>query len=312
MAREKDFNLDPVSKEPGAHLVGTGIGAALGGAAVGAAAGVLGGPLGAVAGGVIGAVAGGYGGKAGAEAVNPTAEEAYWRDNFNREPYYQAGRNYDDYAPAYRLGLYGYTEYSGIYDESESQLASQWDSRKENSSLSWDEASAASRAAWHRVDGRLTPANDATQSNEETVDMLNRLLEVSRDGEYGFRECAQHTEAQDIKTLLNRRADDCTSAATELELLIRQLGGKPDEGGTVGGALHRGWVSVRGTLSGYSDKAMLDECERGEDVAVAQYRKALKHDLPPATKMLVERQAQGVQRNHDHIKALRDALNAAA
>ena len=33
MARDNDFNLDPLTKEPGAHPVGTGVGAALGGAA---------------------------------------------------------------------------------------------------------------------------------------------------------------------------------------------------------------------------------------------------------------------------------------
>lgn len=309
MAREKDFNLDPLTNEPGAHPVGTGIGAAVGGAVAGVAAGALGGPIGAVAGGVIGAVAGGYGGKVGAEAVNPTAEEAYWRDNYSREPYYEPGRAYGDYAPAYRLGLFGYNEYSGTFDESEARLASDWEGRREASTLNWPEASAASRAAWDRLDNRGSAVSSkGSNSNDDVVDVLNKLLEISHDGEYGFRECAERAQAQDIRTLLNRRADDCRMAAAELQSLVRQAGGEPDEGGTVGGALHRGWVSVRGSMSGYSDRAMLDECERGEDAALGQYRKALKYDLPPETKLAVERQLQGVQRNHDQIKALRDAL----
>ena len=40
-AKEYDLNLDPISKEPGAHPVGTGIGAAMGGVAAGAAAGMV-------------------------------------------------------------------------------------------------------------------------------------------------------------------------------------------------------------------------------------------------------------------------------
>ena len=51
---------------------------------------------------------------------------------------------------------------------------------------------------------------------------------------------------------------------------------------------------------------MLEECERGEDAAVARYRKALKEELPPDVRSLVERQAEGAQRNHDQIKQLRD------
>ena len=43
---------------------------------------------------------------------------------------------------------------------------------------------------------------------------------------------------------------------------------------------------------------------------MARYRKALKENLPPAVRSLVERQAQGAQRNHDQIKAMRDACRA--
>lgn len=340
MARDNDLNLDPISKEPGAHPVGTGLGAMAGAAAAGAAAGVVGGPVGALAGGVIGAIAGGLGGKAAAEAVNPTAEEAYWRDNYSSEPYVQPGRSYDDYAPAYRMGVTGYNQYNGNFDDSEQRLASEWDSSRGGSTLSWPEASAASRAAWSRADSQVrqgsstgggmsqemggssqTMQSDGMRSgqgmsagsgsdNDDVVDVLNSLLETSRDGEYGFRESAEHAKGQDIKTLLSRRADDCRAAGVELQALIRQCGGEPDEGGTTAGAMHRGWVSVRGTLSGYSDQAMLDECERGEDAAKAQYRKALKADLPAGIRAVVERQAQGVERNHDQIKAMRDSLKA--
>ena len=90
-----------------------------------------------------------------------------------------------------------------------------------------------------------------------------------------------------------------------------EYGGKPDDGGSASGAVHRGWVSVKGTLAGYSDKAMLEECERGEDAAVARYRKALKEELPANVRALVERQLMGAQRNHDQVKALRDQARQA-
>ena len=325
MAVEKDLNLDPISKEPGAHPVGTGVGAAMGGAAVGAAGGALAGPVGAVVGAAAGAIAGGFGGKAAAESVNPTAEEAYWKETYHREPYYEAGRSYDDYAPAYRLGLLGRNEYNGSFEESENRLASQWETRKEGSTLAWSQASVASRAAWERIDGNVRPSSDyvgSTQtlvgddnnlddSDDDVVDTLNDLLESCRDGEYGFRECAEHTQSQELKTMMLRHADECRAAGQELKTQIQQMGGEAEDGGTVNGALHRGWVSVRGTLGGYSDQAMLDECERGEDATLTSYRKAVKQNLPPAIKAIVERQAQGTQRNHDQVKALRDSLKAA-
>ena len=151
---------------------------------------------------------------------------------------------------------------------------------------------------------------DPESMNGDAIDTLNGLLECCPDGEFGFRECAAHAKAQDIKTLLSQRASEYRFAATELQALIKQLGGEPDEGGTVSEALHRGWVAVKGTLSGYSDYDMLDECERAEDVALAQYRKARKQTLPTLAMALVQLQSEGVQRHHDQIKAMRDALKA--
>lgn len=153
---------------------------------------------------------------------------------------------------------------------------------------------------------------NAVQIDEDTVKTLNGLLEICRDGEFGFRECATHTQASHLKIVMAQRAEDCRLAEVDLMTLIMQMGGNCDEGGTAMGAVHRGWVAVKGTITGYSDLDMLNECERAEDVALAHYRKALIHHLPDAAHALVKHQTSGAQRNHDQIKALRDALKAEA
>jgi uncharacterized protein (TIGR02284 family) len=339
MDTDTDRNRDPISREPGSHPVGTGVGAALGGAGAGAAAGLVAGPAGALVGAVAGAVAGGYGGKAAAEAINPTAEDAYWRENYDKAPYYEAGRTFDDYAPAYRLGVTGRVGYSGSFDDYEGQLADGWAAKRESSTLSWPQARSATRDAWDRVDGRISASPQNYRADAATmgidpvapldtvealvamgdimdsydgIDTLNDLLEICRDGEYGYRECAEHIKAENLKEVLQRHEQACRDAGMELQALIVQLGGEAEEGGSMSGALHRGWVSVRGILTGYSDQAMMDECERGEDSALASYRKALKQELPLSVRTVVQRQADGAQRNHDEIKALRDSLKAAS
>ncbi len=306
-ADKRDANLDPISKEPGAHPVGTGLGAAAGGAAAGAAAGMVGGPVGAVIGGVAGAVAGGLAGKAAGEAVNPTAEEAYWRDAYSDETYYEAGRSYDDYHPAYALGWSSVGRFDTPFEANESSLSRDWESRRGNSRLDWEGARPAAAAAWERA----SRVNEAREDKSDVVDTLNDLLESCRDGEYGFRTSAEQAKSQDIKTLLLRHANECNEAANELQREVTRRGGKPSDGGTVSGALHRGWVSVRTALTSHDDLAVLEECERGEDTALARYRKALKANLPADARVIVERQQQGAQRNHDQIKALRDAYKAA-
>ncbi|HYF43419.1 MAG TPA: PA2169 family four-helix-bundle protein [Ramlibacter sp.] len=428
--QDRDLNRDPITEEPGAHPVGTGIGAT-GGAVAGAAMGVVGGPLGMAVGGVVGAVVGGLAGKAAAEAVNPTAEEAHWRENYTREPYYEQGRSFDDYGPAYRHGLNARTQYEGDWDSAEPRMASEWDNARAGSGLSWQQAQPASRAAWERVDRMRTGgeagmgmaasgsmgsmgsggtssgnalgmdnsagmgnaaglgsdpalmgASDGMRGNvnmdssyntagtdlarsagaaggmggssmgtdrgvggqssnagtggmgaaggematgaagivgaaqsagnnsgdtKDVIDALQDLVECCKDGEYGFRACAEQAQRQDLKSMFLQRADDCRRGAQQLNEQIRNLGGTAEDSGSALGAVHRGWVAVKTSLTSYDDKSVLEEAERGEDNALARYRKALKQPLPEHIKQIVEKQYQGVQKNHDQVKMLRDS-----
>ncbi|QHE85403.1 PA2169 family four-helix-bundle protein [Hydrogenophaga sp. BPS33] len=147
--------------------------------------------------------------------------------------------------------------------------------------------------------------------DSHTINTLNTLIETCKDGEYGFTTSADHATDPQIKQLFDARAQDCRRAAAELQTLVVQRGGKPEDSGTAGGAMHRGWVAVKGTLAGYNDLAMLEETERGEDSALKSYREALKEDLPIEVRSIVEAQYQGVKRNHDQIRALRDQHKAA-
>lgn len=160
--------------------------------------------------------------------------------------------------------------------------------------------------------GEAQSAGNTSGDTDDVVDALNDLAECCKDGEYGFRACAEQAERADLKSVFLQRADDCRGAAQELYEQIRKLGGEVDEGGSASGALHRGWVAVKAALSTYDDKAVLEECERGEDNAKARYSKALKQSMPAGIKLIVERQMQGVQRNHDQIKMLRDQARAAS
>lgn len=151
----KQENPDPLTGAPGAHPVGVGVGAA-GGAAAGAAVGSLGGPVGTVVGAAVGGVAGGLAGKSVAEQVNPTLEDAYWRDNYRSRPYVEAGHSYDEYRPAYRYGWESYARHPGRrFDEVEGDLERDWERAKGSSRLTWDKAREATRDAWHRVEHAL-------------------------------------------------------------------------------------------------------------------------------------------------------------
>lgn len=154
MTDRNDANRDPISGQPGAHPIGTGAGAGAAGATGAAIGGAVGGPIGAVVGAAVGAVAGGLAGKGAAELVNPTVEDAYWRDNYRTRPYAKADLGYETYQPAYKYGWESRSRYAGkSYDDVETDLERGWESAKGTSKMAWSEAKGAVRDAWHRVDG---------------------------------------------------------------------------------------------------------------------------------------------------------------
>jgi len=146
--------------------------------------------------------------------------------------------------------------------------------------------------------------------NKQVISVLNDLIETSKDGEKGFQECAENIKSVQLKSLFNQHAQECATAARDLQQLVRGLGGEPETSSSIAGALHRRWVDLKGTVTGKDDEAILNECERGEDVALKAYRAALEKPLPESIRMEVEKQLQGVQRNHDQIKSLRNQARA--
>ena len=153
--RDKDANLDPISGEPGAHPVGTGLGAAAAGAATGALGGAVGGPVGAAVGAVVGAVAGGLAGKGVAESVDPTEEDAYWRKNHATQSYATKDDDYAQYGPAYQYGYQSHSQHAGKpFADVESHLKQGWETVRGESKLDWEKAKHASREAYTRVAGR--------------------------------------------------------------------------------------------------------------------------------------------------------------
>jgi len=142
--------------------------------------------------------------------------------------------------------------------------------------------------------------------------ILNELIETSKDGENGFRKAAQDARDPQLKSLFTTCAQRCADGARELQQVVRANGGDPEKSGSVAAALHRGWISLKESVASRDDKAILEEVERGEDYAKAQYRKALEQDLPADIRDVVQRQYEGVLANHDKVRTLRNSFRATA
>jgi hypothetical protein len=83
--------------------------------------------------------------------INPTAEEAYWREAYRREPYYRPDCTYEDYSPAYRVGYTAPVRRQGEFAQLEGELKNDFQQVRGRSRLHWEEARQAAWAAWRRV-----------------------------------------------------------------------------------------------------------------------------------------------------------------
>jgi uncharacterized protein (TIGR02284 family) len=246
----------------------------------------------------------------GGMAALPEREADYWRGAWEAEPYFEHKLGFHDYQPAYELGWHGYVAYGGEFETAERVLANDWSYCKGVSALTWDEARPAARAAWQRAHNAQVFSTDTGAPEDAVIATLNDLLQHARDGELGFREAAENARTHTLATLFERCAASCGRAAAQLEEQIRGCGGEVAESGSVLGAAHRVWMQLRGIFGGASDEKMLEECERGEDMALARYRQALTENLPADLHALVLYQYELAQRHHDMVRTMRERAQA--
>jgi uncharacterized protein (TIGR02284 family) len=145
-------------------------------------------------------------------------------------------------------------------------------------------------------------------SSSSTRSAINNLIETCKDGQAGFRAASEHITDPELKSLLAEFSLQRSKFAGELQNAAIHLGDKdPEDTGSVTGALHRGWLNLKGAIAGRDPHQILAECESGEDVAVKEYLKTLELDLPGDLHDIVTDQFIKVQATHDRVKALRDA-----
>jgi uncharacterized protein (TIGR02284 family) len=127
---------------------------------------------------------------------------------------------------------------------------------------------------------------------------------ICKDGEEGFRAAAEGVQKPELRTLFQEYAQQRAKFASELQSLVSRLGGRAEDSGSVGGALHRGWMNIKSAVTGKDEGAIIAEAERGEDVAVETYRKALEKDLPGDIRDVIERQYKQILEAHNRIRSL--------
>jgi uncharacterized protein (TIGR02284 family) len=149
--------------------------------------------------------------------------------------------------------------------------------------------------------------------HDKAISRLNNLIETCKDGEDGFKTAAAGLSRADLRTLFNTFSQQRAQFAAELQNEVRRIGGDPESSGSIAGSFHRGWIDIKSAVTGKDDNAILAECERGEESAVANYEGALADEsLPAHLREIVRRQYAAVKEAHDRVRSLERATGAGA
>src|SRR5437588_4849226 len=143
---------------------------------------------------------------------------------------------------------------------------------------------------------------------KETISTINTLIETLKDGEKGFKDASEAVRDPQLKSLFQQYSEQRHRFATELQSEAQTLGeSDPEKSSSAAGAMHRAWINLKSAVTSGDDKAILSECERGEDSALHEYEEAIHDGLTGPVQQIVARQFTEIKSEHDRMKQLRDA-----
>src|SRR6266403_1884932 len=138
--------------------------------------------------------------------------------------------------------------------------------------------------------------------------IIDDLIETLKDGQEGFKQAAEGVKDPQLKAVFDEYSRQRARFAVELRSKAQSADERESEiSGSAAGALHRGWINLKSALTRGDDHAILAECERGEDSAVEEFKKAIDDNLSAQLHEIVSRQYTEIKKAHDRIRNLRDA-----
>lgn len=148
-------------------------------------------------------------------------------------------------------------------------------------------------------------------NTEETIDVLNTLIEINNDRIAGYETARNETEDADLKILFSQFIQTSVKNKAELSKEVIQLGGTPTDETRTDGKIFRVWMDFKAAVTGHSRKAIINSCEFGEDAALETYTEVLSRDaeeITAAHRAMIQAQHANIIADHDKVKGLRDMM----
>jgi len=150
------------------------------------------------------------------------------------------------------------------------------------------------------------------ETKETTTMVLNDLVEINNDRIRGYEKAIKELKDtdSDLKVLFTGFIAESHTYKLALASEITSLGEEVEKGTTNSGKIYRAWMDLKALFTGHDRKAVLENCEFGEDAAQKAYKLALEEEgLPAYVRTLITEQKNALKEAHDKVRALRDSVH---
>lgn len=144
--------------------------------------------------------------------------------------------------------------------------------------------------------------------NENIIEVLNGLIENSRDSLVGFKKCAEYARDPSLKSYFQDRAKRYAESVRALSNEVREYEGTPNLNGSTKRAFKRVWIDLKAAFTNDDNFTVIKECERLDHITITAYQAALKKDLPNILRIILNLHLKRVERNRDQVQLLSSEL----
>jgi uncharacterized protein (TIGR02284 family) len=147
-----------------------------------------------------------------------------------------------------------------------------------------------------------------TRAPSHDIHVLNGLIETTLDSADGYRDAATGTQDERYRGLFEQRSFERQQVATDLQSHVRQMGGTPEDDGSILAKAQRAFADIKHALLG-DDLTVISSVGSGEDALKGRFEKALADsDVSATTKEAIRRAWDAVKSGCDEMHALKRSL----
>ncbi len=159
-------------------------------------------------------------------------------------------------------------------------------------------------------DRRSIDDTGGTLDTSHDISVLNSLIETTIDSVDGYRRSAQEATNSRFSAEFLGRATEREQVVSQLRDRVRQLGGTPEDDGSVLAAAHRAFLTLRDRVTGSDDASVIAEVDHGESYLNGKWETALQDGkLSPETRSIIQRAYDSVREGRDRFRRLHEDMS---